>query len=140
MREVTQYLTSISINSIIPCVQARENIECINVIELGKLFDGHLGYLIFTMHRYRKWILYIVYNITCFRNQNDYYKDPIVTKISKFEDTKIPFLITRFFQRCSLKQILLLSFIAYHKPYAVMFYCKTSRIWKIISVSILSIC
>ena len=53
MREVTQYLTSISINSIISCVQARENIECINVIELGKLFDGHLGYLIFTMHRYR---------------------------------------------------------------------------------------
>ena len=87
-----------------------------------------------------KWILHIVYNISCFRNQNNYYKDPIVTKISKFEDTKIPFLITRFFQRCSLKQILLLSFIAYHKPYAVMFYCKTSRIWKIISVSILSIC
>ena len=117
-----------------------------------KKFDRHLGYLNFAMHRYRirfsigiffiflEWILHIVYNITCFRNQNNYYKDPIVTKISKFEDTKIPFLITRFFQRCSLKQILLLSFIAYHKPYAVMFYCKTSRIWKIISVSILSIC
>ena len=75
-----------------------------------------------------KCILQIAYYITCLRNQNDYYKDPIVTKISKFEYTKIPFLITRFFQRCSLKQILLLSFIAYHKPYAVMFYCKTSRI------------
>ena len=92
------------------------------------------------LFNFLKWILQIAYNITCFRNQNNYYKDPIVTKISKFEDTKIPFLITRFFQRCSLKQILLLSFIAYHKPYAVMFYCKTSRIWKIISVSILSIC
>ena len=95
---------------------------------------------IIEIYLFLKWILHIAYNNTCFRNQNNYYKDPIVTKISKFEDTKIPFLITRFFQRCSLKQILLLSFIAYHKPYAVMFYCKTSRIWKIISVSILSIC
>ena len=111
-----------------------------SVFGIFDYYNTDIVYFILEYCLFLKWILLIAYNITCFRNQNDYYKDPIVTKISKFEDTKIPFLITRFFQRCSLKQILLLSFIAYHKPYAVMFYCKTSRIWKIISVSILSIC